>query len=77
MCPLSVYGDLLLRIDLFFVPHARACTGEKKQDGKLVKVFTNVESKVKKHSEEVIEALKVRTYGNGLLILRFWKIPVW
>lgn len=25
------------------------------QDGKLVKVFTNVESKVKKHSEEVIE----------------------
>lgn len=28
------------------------------QDGKLVKVFTNVESKVKKHSEEVLEALK-------------------
>ena len=29
-----------------------------KQDGKLVKVFTNVESKVKRHSEEVLEALK-------------------
>ena len=28
------------------------------QDGKLVKVFTNVESKVKRHSEEVLEALK-------------------
>lgn len=27
-------------------------------EGKLVKVFTNVESKVKRHSEEVLEALK-------------------
>lgn len=40
------------------------------QTGKLVKVFTNVESKVKKHSEEVIEALKVRAYvRKGCLLV--------
>lgn len=35
-----------------------SCAPANEQDGKLVKVFTNVESKVKRHSEEVLEALR-------------------
>ena len=43
------------RADVLFL---RRVVSGREQEGKLVKVFTNVESKVKRHSQEVLDALK-------------------